>query len=56
MGLKSSPKAAPGVPYAKGRKYNIEVGYAFSRDLEFDDERVNVPLDDALLLRVGTDY
>ena len=55
-GWKSTPWAPPGQPFVRGRKFNVEVGYSFNRDLEFDSEQVVVPLDDAFLFRVETRY
>lgn len=55
-GWQSNPKAPVGVPFARGRKYNLEFGYIFSREFEFDREVSNLDLDDALMFRWGTDY
>lgn len=55
-GWESRPSAPAGAPYVPGRKFNVEVGYAFSRDLEFENDGRELALDDALLFRVSTSY
>lgn len=55
-GWHSRPSAPPGVPFVVGRKYEIEVGYAFSRDLEIDRGEVEVSLGDAVTLTVSTSF
>ena len=55
-GWRSTPKPPPGIPFARGRKNRIEFGYAFSRELEFDNENANVDLGDSFLFRIGTEY
>ncbi|MFK7769619.1 MAG: DUF6268 family outer membrane beta-barrel protein [Mariniblastus sp.] len=55
-GWQSRPSAPPGTPYVPGRKYGVEFGYAFSRDLEFDNETREIDLGDGVFLRVSTDF
>ncbi|MEM7453488.1 MAG: DUF6268 family outer membrane beta-barrel protein [Planctomycetota bacterium] len=55
-GWKSTPWAAPGTPYVRGRKYNVEIGYSFSRDLEFNQEQTKIGLGNAFLFRAETTY
>lgn len=55
-GWQSTPRGEPGVPYVRGRKYNVEIGYVFSRDLEFNQEQTEISLDDAWLIRLETRY
>jgi len=55
-GWHSRPSAPPGVPFVVGRKYDIEIGYAFSRDLETDRGEVEVSLGDAVTLTVSTRF
>jgi hypothetical protein len=56
VGWHSTPKPPPGIPYARGRKNRIEIGYAFSRELEFDDDVSSVDLNDSFLFRLSSDY
>ena len=55
-GWRSTPWAAPGVSFVRGRKYSVEFGYSFSRDLEFNREQTKINLDDAFLFRIETTY
>ncbi|QEG23319.1 hypothetical protein MFFC18_32160 [Mariniblastus fucicola] len=55
-GWESRPSAPANQPYVPGRKFGIEAGYAFSRDLEFEDEAIELSLDDALIFRINTRY
>ena len=55
-GWKSRPTPPPGKPFAIGRKNAVSIGYAFSRDLEFENETVEVPLSSTFLIRVSTSY
>lgn len=55
-GWESRPSAPANRPYVPGRKFGIEAGYAFSRDLEFENESIEVPLADAIVLRISTRY
>ncbi|MEC9091767.1 MAG: DUF6268 family outer membrane beta-barrel protein [Planctomycetota bacterium] len=55
-GWQSVPKPKDGAPYAKGRRYQMEFGYVFSRELELNQEQDQVNLDNAFLLRLATTY
>ncbi len=55
-GLKSTPTGPRGVPFVRGRKNTLEFGFVFDRDLEFNNESTSVSLDNAFLIRIGTDY
>ena len=55
-GWESRPTAPPGAPFVLGRKFNVELGYSFSRDLEFENGDSEVSLEDALLFRLSTSY
>ena len=55
-GWESRPTPPPGKPYAIGRKNAVSIGYAFSRDFEFDDDDTEVPLSSTFLLRFTTSY
>lgn len=55
-GWESRPTPPPGKPFAIGRKNEVSIGYAFSRDLEFENETVEVPLSSTFLLRFSTSY
>lgn len=56
VGWQSRPSAPANRPYVPGRKFSVEAGYAFSRDLEFENDSVEVPLEDALTFRISTRY
>jgi len=55
-GWESRPSAPVNQPYVPGRKFGVEVGYAFSRDLEIENDSVEVPLEDAIMFRISTRY
>ena len=55
-GWESRPSAPPGTPFVIGRKFGFEIGYAFSRDLEFEVGEVEIGLEDAFLFQVSTSY
>ena len=55
-GWESRPSAPANAPYVPGRKFSAEFGYAFSRDLEFEREALEISLDDAIVFRVSTKY
>ncbi len=55
-GWESRPTPPPGKPFAIGRKKTVSIGYAFSRDLEFENETVEAPLANTFLIRVSTSY
>lgn len=56
VGWESRPSAPTNAPYVPGRKYGVEFGYAFSRDLEFEDEAIEISLDNAFTVRLSTRY
>ncbi len=56
VGWQLRPSAPANRPFVPGRKFSVEAGYAFSRDLEFENDSVEVPLDDALMFRISTRY
>lgn len=56
VGWQSRPSAPTNRPFVLGRKFSVEAGYAFSRDLEIENESVEVPLEDALMVRISTRY
>ena len=51
VGWESIPTPKDGIPFARGRKLGVEIGYAFSRDFEWESDGLTIPLDDVLLLR-----
>ncbi|MEM9411383.1 MAG: DUF6268 family outer membrane beta-barrel protein [Planctomycetota bacterium] len=55
-GWESRPSAPVNAPFVPGRKYGVDVGYAFSRDLEFELEGIELSLDDAFIFRLSTNY
>ena len=55
-GWQSQPTGQPGIPYVRGRKYNLELGYVFSRELEFNQDQTQRALDDAWMIRLESRY
>ena len=55
-GWELRPSAPANAPYVPGRKYIAEIGYAFSRDLEFENESTEVSLEDAFTFRLSTQF
>jgi hypothetical protein len=51
LGWESTPTPEQGMPFTRGRKLGAEIGYVFSRDFEWEDDDVKIPLDDALMMR-----
>ncbi len=51
LGWESTPTPEPGIPFTRGRKLGLELGYAFSRDFEFESDESKIKLDDTFLLR-----
>ncbi|QDT61492.1 hypothetical protein SV7mr_40280 [Stieleria bergensis] len=51
VGWESTPRLAPGIPFAFGRRVNFEVGYAFGRRFEFERGRADIDLPGAATLR-----
>ena len=51
LGWESTPTPEPGMPFTRGRKFGGEIGYVFSRDFEWEDADVEIPLDDSLMVR-----
>jgi hypothetical protein len=56
MGWQRTPPAAPGQPFVRGRKYNVEIAYAFSREFELEQSEVSTGLSDAWVLRIESEY
>lgn len=56
--IRSSTFAAvvPGMPFTRGRKLGVEVGYVFAREFEFETGRPDIKLDDTLMLRVSASF
>ena len=51
LGWESTPTPEPGIPFTRGRKLGFEVGYAFSRDFEWQSAATKIELDNTLMLR-----
>ena len=51
VGWESTPTREPGVPFTRGRKMGVEVGYAISRDFEWESTETKIDLDNTLLVR-----
>jgi len=51
LGWESVPTPAPGIPFTRGRKFGLEVGYVFARELEFEGGRPEIKLQNGLLVR-----
>lgn len=56
MGWQSRPSAPVGSPFVFGRKYSVEIGYAFSRDIELDQDLDEIGLPSSFLFRISTSY
>ena len=56
IGWEMRPSASAGMPYATGRVIRAEVGYAFSREFEFESETRVEDLGDGLMLGFSTRF
>jgi hypothetical protein len=56
LGWESTPTPEPGMPFTRGRKLGVEVGYVFTREFEFETGRPDIKLDDTLMLRVSASF
>lgn len=56
LGWESRPSGSGRMPYAAGQVFNVELGYVFSRDLEFDRETTETPLDDVIMLSISSKF
>ena len=51
LGWESTPPPEAGMPFTRGRKIGVEIGYAFSRKFKFDSAQPTIQLDDAWIVR-----
>lgn len=51
IGIESTPRPEPGMPFTRGRKLGAEIGYAFSREFEFEGDRADIRIGDTIMLR-----
>lgn len=51
LGWESTPTPEPGMPFTRGRKIGVELGYLFSRDFDWESDGSNTSPDDTLMLR-----
>jgi hypothetical protein len=56
MGWESRPSASAGMPFALGRTMRAEIGYAFSREFEFENETRVEYLGGGLMLGISTKF
>ncbi len=56
LGWESTPTPEPGLPFTRGRKMIAEIGYAFSRDFEFEHDMTKIRLDDTLMVHVALSF
>jgi hypothetical protein len=56
VGWQRTPPAAPGQPFVRGRKYNLELAYAFSREFELEQRQLSIPLSDSWILRIESEF
>lgn len=56
LGWESVPTPENGVPFTRGRKLGVEIGYVFSRDLEWEVDGSAIRLDDVLMLRASVSF
>ena len=55
-GWESLPTPLPGSRFTVGRKLGLEIGYVFSRDLEFSGDSPDISLTDAVMLGITTRF
>lgn len=55
-GWESLPTPIAGERFTLGRKLGVEIGYVFSRDLEFNSDSPDISLSDALMLGITTSF
>lgn len=55
-GWESLPTPVAGARFTMGRKLGLEIGYVFSRDLEFSSGAPDIPLSDAVTLGITTRF
>ncbi|MGB2500990.1 MAG: DUF6268 family outer membrane beta-barrel protein [Mariniblastus sp.] len=56
LGLESRPAGASGQPFVRGKTMQLEMGYVFSRELEFEQETREESLGDALMINFSTRF
>ncbi len=56
LGLESRPAGFSGKPFVRGKTMQLELGYVFSRELEFEQETRQESLGDALTLSLSTKF
>lgn len=56
LGLESRPAGSSGMPFVRGKTMQLELGYVFSRELEFEQETRRESLGDALMLSFSTKF
>ena len=56
LGLESRPAGFSGKPFVRGKTMQLELGYVFSRQLEFEQETRQESLGDALTLSLSTKF
>ncbi|MDB4386148.1 DUF6268 family outer membrane beta-barrel protein [bacterium] len=56
LGLESRPAGSSGMPFVRGKTMQLELGYVFSRELEFEQETRQESLGDALMLSFSTKF
>ena len=55
-GWESLPAPLEGKRFTPGRMLGVEIGYVFSRDVEFNSDSPDIPLSDALVLDITTRF
>lgn len=55
-GWESLPTPVAGARFTAGRKLGLEIGYVFSRDLEFSSDSPDISLSDAVTLGIATRF
>jgi len=56
LGWESLPTPEPGLPFARGRKFGLEIALAFGREFEFESELPDIDLDETLTLRAMAQF
>lgn len=56
LGWQRTPMAERGVPFVRGRKYGVELAYAFNREFELERNEIDIALRDAWILTIESQY
>lgn len=51
LGWESTPRLEMGMQFARGRRFGLELGYAFAREFEFERGRPDIEIGETVMLR-----